>query len=99
VLLPGVKQGHHLFTVWVAPQHRDAILWKLQQEGVGVAVNYRACHLYSLFRNQYGHKEGDLPQAESIGSRTLSLPLYAGLQQAEVEYVANSVRKVVWSLI
>jgi dTDP-4-amino-4,6-dideoxygalactose transaminase len=95
VLLPGVKQGHHLFTIWVAPQHRDTILWELQQKGLGVAVNYRACHLYSLFRQQYGCREGDLPQAERIGSRTISLPLYAGLQQAEVEYVAETVSKVV----
>ena len=81
VLLRGVRQGHHLFTIWVPPQHRDAILWELQQRGVGVAVNYRACHLYSLFRNQYGYKEGDLPQAELIGSRTLSLPLFAGFKR------------------
>ena len=65
---------------------------------MGVAVNYRACHLYSLFRQQYGCKEGDLPQAERIGSRTISLPLYAGLEQAEVEYVAETVKKVVRSL-
>jgi dTDP-4-amino-4,6-dideoxygalactose transaminase len=99
VLLPGVKQGHHLFTIWVPPQHRDAMLWELQQQGVGVAVNYRACHLYSLFREQYGYKEGDLPQAERIGNRTLSLPLFAALQQAEVEYVVDTVQKVVRSLV
>ena len=99
VLLPGVKQGYHLFTIWVPPQHRDVILWELQQKGVGVAVNYRACHLYSLFRNQYGYKEGDFPEAERIGSRTLSLPLFAGLQSVEVEYVADTVQKVVRSLV
>jgi dTDP-4-amino-4,6-dideoxygalactose transaminase len=98
VLLPGVKQGHHLFTIWVAPQYRDTMLWELQQQGVGVAVNYRACHLYALFRNRFGYQEGDLPRAESIGSRTLSLPLFAGLQPAEVEYVADTVKKVVRSL-
>jgi dTDP-4-amino-4,6-dideoxygalactose transaminase len=97
VLLPGVKQGHHLFSIWVHPRHRDEILWELQQEGIGVAVNYRACHLYSLFRQQYGCQEGDLPQAERIGNRTISLPLYAGLQQNEAEYVAATVQKVVRS--
>jgi dTDP-4-amino-4,6-dideoxygalactose transaminase len=97
VLLPGVKQGHHLFTIWVNPRHRDEILWELQQKGIGVAVNYRACHLYSLFRHQYGCQEGDLPQAECIGNRTISLPLYAGLQQNEAEYVAATVQKVVRS--
>jgi dTDP-4-amino-4,6-dideoxygalactose transaminase len=99
VLLPGVKQGYHLFTIWVPPQYRDVVLVELQQQGVGVAVNYRACHLYSLFRNQYGYKEGDLPEAERIGSRTLSLPLFAGLQPVEVEYVADTVQKVVRSLV
>ena len=99
VLLPDVKQGYHLFTIWVPPQHRDVILWEFQQKGVGVAVNYRACHLYSLFRNQFGYKDGDLPEAERIGSRTLSLPLFAGLQSVEVEYVADTVQKVVRSLV
>jgi dTDP-4-amino-4,6-dideoxygalactose transaminase len=94
---PGVKQGFHLFTFWVDPEKRDHILWALQEQGVGVAVNYRACHLYTLFRQQYGHKEGDFPNAERIGSRTISLPLYASLREEEVEYVADTVKKVVCS--
>jgi dTDP-4-amino-4,6-dideoxygalactose transaminase len=59
-----------------------------------VAVNYRACHLYSLFRRQFGHKEGDFPQAELIGRRTLSLPLYPSLRDEEIEYVAETVKQV-----
>jgi len=94
-LLPGVKQGHHLFTIWVDPARRDEILWGLQQKGVGVAVNYRACHLYALFRERYGHREGDFPQAELIGRRTISLPLYPGLRDDELEYVVAAVREVV----
>jgi dTDP-4-amino-4,6-dideoxygalactose transaminase len=94
---PDIKQGCHLFTIWVDPDKRDHILWALQDQGVGVAVNYRACHLYTLFRRQYGHKEGDFPHAEKIGSRTISLPLYASLRDEEVEYVADTVRKVVRS--
>ena len=93
VLLPGVKQGHHLFTIWVSARNRDTILWELQQKDIGVAVNYRACHLYSIFRNQYGYKDGELPLAEHIGARTLSLPLYPGLLEAEIEYVAETVQK------
>jgi dTDP-4-amino-4,6-dideoxygalactose transaminase len=94
---PEIKQGCHLFTIWVDPDKRDHILWSLQDQGVGVAVNYRACHLYTLFRRQYGYKEGDFPKAERIGSRTISLPLYASLQDEEAEYVADTVKKVVRS--
>ncbi|MGQ9921639.1 MAG: DegT/DnrJ/EryC1/StrS family aminotransferase [Desulfobacca sp.] len=94
-LLPGVKQGYHLFTIWVEPTHRDAILWGLQERGVGVAVNYRPCHLYSLFRERFGHTEGDFLHAERLGQRTISLPLYPGLREEEAEYVVDVVREVV----
>jgi dTDP-4-amino-4,6-dideoxygalactose transaminase len=97
-LRPGVKQGHHLFTIWVDPAKRDQILRSLQDQGVGVAVNYRACHLYTLFRRQFGYKEGDFPNAEMIGSRTISLPLYSSLRDEEIEYVAETVKRVVRSL-
>jgi len=94
---PEIKQGCHLFTIWVDPDKRDHILWSLQDQGVGVAVNYRACHLYTLFRRQYGFKEGDFPKAERIGSRTISLPLYASLRDEEAAYVVDTVKKVVRS--
>ena len=87
VLIPGVKQGHHLFTIWVDPEKRDQILWSLQDQGVGVAVNYRACHLYTLFRRQFGHKEGDFPNAEMIGRRTVSLPLSWIMPQQKMEFI------------
>ncbi len=93
-LRPEIKQGYHLFTIWVDPDKRDHILWAIQDQGVGVAVNYRACHLYTLFRQQFGHKEGDFPNAERIGSRTITLPLYASLRDEEIEYVADTVKKV-----
>jgi dTDP-4-amino-4,6-dideoxygalactose transaminase len=93
-LVPGVKQGHHLFTIWVDPDKRDHILAALQEEGIGVAVNYRASHLYTLFRRQFGYQEGDFPQAERIGNRTISLPFYASLKDEEAEYVADTVKQV-----
>jgi dTDP-4-amino-4,6-dideoxygalactose transaminase len=93
-LVPGVKQGHHLFTIWVDPEKRDHILWALQEEGVGVAVNYRANHLYTLFRRQFGYQEGDFPNAERIGNRTISLPFYASLRDEEAEYVVETVKRV-----
>jgi dTDP-4-amino-4,6-dideoxygalactose transaminase len=95
---PEIKHGHHLFTIWVDPEKRDHILWAMQEQGVGVAVNYRACHLFTLFRRQFGYKEGDFPNAERIGSRTISLPLYATLRDEEVEYVAQTVKRVLGSL-
>ncbi len=87
---PGAVSARHLFTIWV--DRRDEFLARLQQRGIGVAVNYRAVHLLSYYRRRFGFRPGAFPVAESIGERTLSLPLYPSLQDHEVERVIQAVR-------
>ncbi len=94
-VLPGLKSARHLFTIWVAPERRDEILGKLQEHGVGVGVNYRAVHLLRYYRSTFGYKAGAFPEAEAIGQRTISLPLYARLDDADVSYVIEAVKAVV----
>lgn len=89
--LPDTKHARHLFTILVAPEKRDSLLWTLQDRGVGVAVNYRAIHLLKYYRQQFGYREGNFPSAERIGAGTISLPLYPSLKNDEVDYVIRTV--------
>ena len=94
VILDGVKPARHLFTMWVSPEKRDEFLGRLQQKGVGVAVNYRAVHLTTYYRRKYGFKRGDFPVAEQIGDRTISLPLYPSLTDEELGYVKEAIEEI-----
>lgn len=89
------KSARHLFTVWVAPAHRDQILEQLQEDGVGVAVNYRAVHLLKYYRETFGYARGMFPVAEHIGDSTITIPLYPKLLDSEVDHVIKSVIKAV----
>jgi UDP-4-amino-4-deoxy-L-arabinose-oxoglutarate aminotransferase len=89
----GARSARHLFTVWVPPRHRDDTLAFLQQRGIGVAVNYRAVHLLTYYRERFGYKPGDFPIAEQIGDRTVTLPLYPGMTDAAVQSVIDAVRE------
>jgi len=89
------KHARHMFTILVAPSKRDSIMWVLQKKGIGVAVNYRPIHLLKYYRKIYGYKKGDFPIAESIGSSTISLPLYPKLKDQEALYVIKTVKEVV----
>lgn len=93
-ILADTVHAHHLFTIWVDPARRDAILARLQAEGIGVAVNYRPIHLLRYYRERFGYRPGDFPVAERIGSRTISLPFYPKLADAEVRQVIEAVRAV-----
>ncbi|MBI5682889.1 MAG: DegT/DnrJ/EryC1/StrS family aminotransferase [Deltaproteobacteria bacterium] len=88
--MPDSVHARHLFTALVAPDRRDSILWQIQDNGIGVAVNYRAIHLLEYYRRTYGYKEGDFPVAEDIGNRTISLPLYPKLSRKNIKFIAQT---------
>ncbi len=55
---------------------RDAVVGKLNAEGIGAGVHYPApVHLTEAYRH-LGHARGDFPHAERAADRILSLPLY-----------------------
>ena len=83
--------ARHLFPLWVKEGTRDEMVDRLEQRGIGVVVNYRAVHLLSFYATEFGYKPGDLPVAESIGNRTLSLPLYPQMTDAQVDRVIDTV--------
>ena len=91
--LPDVRHARHLLTVLVPPGKRDHLLWTLQDNKIGIAVNYRPIHLLRFYRDQFGYKEGNYPVAEDIGNRTLSLPLYPSLKATEVRYIVKILRQ------
>lgn len=93
-ILPGSKSARHLFTILVAPEKRDPLLHRLQDKEIGVAVNYRAIHLLTYYRREYGLKRGMFPVAEKIGDSTITLPLYPKLHDEEIDYVIKSVNEI-----
>jgi UDP-4-amino-4-deoxy-L-arabinose-oxoglutarate aminotransferase len=59
--------------------------------GIGTAVNYRAVHLLSYFSEVLGMQRGDLPVAEEIGDRTMSLPMFPTLLDREQDRVVEAL--------
>ena len=88
------RHARHLFTVLVKPEKRDSVLHKLQERGIGVAVNYRPIHLLKYYRETFKYREDDFPVAEDIGKRTISLPLYPALKEKAVSYVIKTLKLI-----
>lgn len=95
----GDEAGHswNLFAIRL-PLHqltrsRAEIMDLMKAHGVATSVSYESPHLTSLFRKQ-GWREGDLPNTELIANTTLTLPLHAGLTDADIDYVCDSLAAV-----
>ncbi len=92
--LPGTRHARHLYTILVDPRKRDEYMHRLQEAGVGVAINYRSIHLMKYYRQKYGYKRGDFPVCERIGDSTISIPFYPKLSDEEAGYIINAVNSM-----
>jgi UDP-4-amino-4-deoxy-L-arabinose-oxoglutarate aminotransferase len=88
------KHSWHLFIVKVTSMDRDAFFGRLAEFNVGAGIHFTPCHLLRYVRERYGTREGDLPGCEMAGKRILSLPLFPGMEDRDVDYVCDSVREI-----
>lgn len=94
-VLPGTVSARHIYPVLVPPESRDRVLVTMNQQGIGVAVNYRPVHLMDYYRQRMATHEGMFPNAELIGASTITLPLYPKLTVDEQKRVIETIARAV----
>ena len=88
----GTESVFHLFAVEV--DERDRVRAELREAGIGASVHYpRPAHLNPAWSDLGGR--GAFPAAERLAERTLSLPMFPGITDDEIERVAACVRQAV----
>ena len=79
--------GNHVYPVLV--KQRNDVMEKLFDAGIQTTVHFRPLHLMKGYADI--PKEGDLSFTEYVGEHILSLPLFPGLTDEEVKYIADQV--------
>jgi perosamine synthetase len=74
---------------------REALIASLAQEGIPTRVYFSPLHLQPYIRERFGTREGMLPVTEDLAARTLALPFYNNLTEAQVERVVDAMAHVV----
>jgi perosamine synthetase len=77
---------------------RERLFQALRAENIGVNIHYTPIHLHPYYRNRFGYQGGEFPVAESAFDRLISLPMFHGMSDEDVEDVIQAVTKVVTSL-
>jgi len=94
--LPGRSHVWHQYTV-LLPEHvdRDQVVTELAAAGVGSGVYYpRTVFDHDCFRDDPRVVAADVPVAESVARRCLSLPVHQHLTDDEVDTVIDRFRRV-----
>jgi len=102
VVVPAVREGvnpaWHLYPIrlklemlWAG---RAEIFRALRAENLGANVHYIPVHLHPYYRERFGFKGGEYPVAEDAYERLISLPMFHGMSDQDVEDAIAAVAKV-----
>lgn len=96
---PEVEHAWHLYVLRLRLERlrfsRDQFIDELKARGVATSVHFIPLHLHAYYRQKYGYRAQDFPVAYHEYQRIVSLPLYPGLSDTEVQRVIDAVHDVI----
>ena len=101
--LPGspenAQHSWHLFILRLRPElltaSKNEFIDELKKCGIGTSVHFIPLHFHPLYQQRYGYSHGEFPNAEDAYSRSISLPIFPDMTNAEVEQVITAVERCV----
>jgi UDP-4-amino-4,6-dideoxy-N-acetyl-beta-L-altrosamine transaminase len=95
--LPECYSSLHLYPIQIDDKSRKYVFNELRGAGIGVNVHYIPIHTQPYYKN-IGFKEGDFPNSEAYYGRTISLPLYQGLEFKLQNKIIDTINKIMVNL-
>lgn len=74
---------------------RDTFVRLLRERNIGASVHFIPLHLHPYYRDAYGYKPDDFPNALAAYRQAVSLPLYPRMTEGDVWDVIHAVRDIV----
>lgn len=89
----------HLYPIRLGSERltadRGQVFRALRAENIGVNVHYIPVHLHPYYRDRFGFRGGEFPVAEEAYERLITLPMFHGMSDHDVQDVVDALTKVV----
>ncbi len=88
--------ARHLYVIRIRSDKisRSDVYRRLRQAGIGVNVHHIPVHLHPYYKQSFGYAEGQFPMAEKAYDEILSLPLWPGMVDQDIDKVISEVTRV-----
>ena len=92
------QHAWHLYVIQLELEQlritRNDFVEALKEERIGTSVHFIPLHLHPYYRSTFGYKPQDFPNASAVFERTVSLPIYPKMTEADVQDVIGAVRSI-----
>jgi dTDP-4-amino-4,6-dideoxygalactose transaminase len=91
----GQADARHLYPIRLVNSNlsigRDEFVEALQNAGIGVSVHFIPLHTMPYYADRYGLRPEDFPAALESFETTISLPIWPGMNEVQVDRVIEAV--------
>ncbi len=92
----GSRHGWQSFVCYVdpekAPMPRNALMEKLQEQGISTRPGTHAVHMLGYYRDRFGYSPDDLPAARDCDRHSMSIPLHNRMSEADYGYIVDALK-------
>ena len=93
IILPKIFEDHVWHQFVIRTKNRDDLQKYLEQNNIKTVIHYPIPpHLAECYK-YLNHKRGDFPIAEKFSDEVLSLPMFNGMTQDEINFVIETLNK------
>jgi dTDP-4-amino-4,6-dideoxygalactose transaminase len=95
----GPLQDHSWHLFWIVlnekcPLERNVFIDRMNEAGIGTSVHYKPLHRMTYYKEAYGLKSENYPNAERHWRGVVTLPVYPGLSDGDLAYICETVKKL-----
>jgi dTDP-4-amino-4,6-dideoxygalactose transaminase len=84
----------HIFPILL--EHADVrarFMESMRLAEIQTSIHYPPVHLFTAYVSRERHTHGELPITEDIGSREVTLPMFADIRSEQIEMIASELSK------
>jgi len=96
VTLPQTTNEEHPYSLFIVKidKNRDSFAVELKNVGIQAGLHYIPLHLLSYYKAKYSLRVNDFPIALRSYQQVLSLPIYASMDDKDVKFVCEKIKKI-----
>jgi dTDP-4-amino-4,6-dideoxygalactose transaminase len=96
---PHVTHAWHLYIIRLRLEQlvctRNQFLEELKSRRIGVSVHFIPLHIHPYYKKEFGYEPDDFPVAHGLFQRVISLPIYPGMSDDDVEDVILAIKCII----
>ncbi|MDY6950745.1 MAG: UDP-4-amino-4,6-dideoxy-N-acetyl-beta-L-altrosamine transaminase [Thermodesulfobacteriota bacterium] len=94
-----ILHAYHLYVIRIdfkmIGMDRRALMGQLWEKGLAVNVHYIPVHLHPFYRERFKTTRGLCPKAEAAYEQIISLPMFPGMTDGDVEKVITAIMECI----